>query len=156
MCNCSYRCGRGSADIPLERMDVDGGKQHGSRRICWLYWRLRNTGNSCSWKHGAGTLSRRKLDGQQRPAVAVWGNEFSQPIELLQRPLEIDPSANEWTWTAGSNTLGTNCPVIATLACPVSTGLRGRQRRETRPGPRACRKLDGLKRPPLALQENGL
>lgn len=44
------------------------------------------------------------------------GNTFTTGLNYFNDLWVFDPSSNEWTWMAGNNTAGSNCPVISTLA----------------------------------------
>jgi N-acetylneuraminic acid mutarotase len=53
------------------------------------------------------------------------GSNFTSGLNYFNDLWEFDPGTNEWTWMAGDNTIGNNCPVIATLANCGQPGVYG-------------------------------
>lgn len=53
------------------------------------------------------------------------GNTFTSGLNYFNDLWEFDPSTKEWTWMAGDNTLGSNCPILATLANCGQPGVYG-------------------------------
>lgn len=53
------------------------------------------------------------------------GLSFTTTLNYFNDLWEIDLSTNEWTWIAGNNTFGSNCPVIGTIANCGQPGVYG-------------------------------
>jgi N-acetylneuraminic acid mutarotase len=53
------------------------------------------------------------------------GLTFTTSLNYFNDLWVFDPSTNEWTWMAGDSTLGSNCPVISTLANCGQPGIYG-------------------------------
>ncbi len=53
------------------------------------------------------------------------GLTFTTTLNYFNDLWEFDPSTNEWTWVAGASTVGSNCPVIATIANCGQPGVYG-------------------------------
>lgn len=53
------------------------------------------------------------------------GLTFTTTLNYFNDLWEFDPATNEWTWVAGDNTVGSNCPVIVTIANCGQPGVYG-------------------------------
>ncbi len=53
------------------------------------------------------------------------GLTFTTTLNYFNDLWAFDPSTNEWTWLAGGSTVGSNCPVIATIANCGQPGVYG-------------------------------
>lgn len=53
------------------------------------------------------------------------GSTFTSGLNYFNDLWVFDPGTNQWTWMAGDSTLGSNCPIIATLANCGQPGAYG-------------------------------
>jgi N-acetylneuraminic acid mutarotase len=82
-----------------------------------------------------GTPAAGNIPGGRSDAVSwtdrqgnLWmfgGLLFTSGLNYFNDLWEFNPSANEWTWMGGSNTFGSNCPVISSLANCGQLGVYG-------------------------------
>jgi len=82
-----------------------------------------------------GTPAAGNIPGGRSDAVSwtdrqgnLWmfgGLLFTSGLNYFNDLWEFNPSANEWTWMGGSNTFGSNCPVISSLANCGQIGIYG-------------------------------
>ena len=55
------------------------------------------------------------------------GLTFTTQLNYFNDLWVFDPGTKEWTWMAGDNTVGSNCPIISTLANCGQPGVYGRK-----------------------------